>query len=635
MTMPQLLAGIKKLVVLDAETFWAKDYTLRTMRPQEYVADARFQLIGWSMKLDRGEPIWVTDPGMIDLLFTSIDWSSTAVIGHNLPFDATILTMRYGLKPALWIDTLGMARARIRPFTGRVGLAECAEFLRDRGIYERVPAKGNMAQLACGMRKEDMSPQFLERYGSYANDDVRITAAMAKWLLPQFSDAELRLLDRTVRMYTEPVLRLNPQKLRTHLETVIATKEALRAEADASRSDLMSNEKFAGMLEARGVEVPTKVSKTTGKKTLALSKKDVEFKALLQHDDPQVQALVAARLGTKSTLEETRSKALLDLAIDFGTLAVPLLYCGAHTTRYSGGMKLNLQNLTGGSPIRDAIEAPRGHRLVVADARQIEARVLSAVAGQRDKVERFANGDDVYSRTAEGIYHHPVSQESHPRERKVGKVADLSLGYGSGDKTFWLMCMGANVDISPAEAKSVVAAWRGLNGRIVELWADLYDVFRTVAMSRRSVRREYRGVAIIGKSVEENAAYIESPEGMRVWYYDPRVDTDKFGKYGFGYKKFYGKTALHKRLWHGEVTNNLIQFLAREITMGHAVRLTDYPVARMVLQVHDELVFVVKEQHAERVKAACELVMSTPPAWAKHVPLAAEVAIGRTYGEAK
>lgn len=631
---------IKRVVVLDAETYFDNEYSLRRMRTHQYIADERFSLHGWAVQLDDSDTAWFDEPARITSLLHGIDWSETALCGHNLMFDGNILAYRYGVVPRLYLDTLSMARVLIRPFTGSVSLASCGNYLMEQQHQAKFSdlSKGNALLSVKGLRYHEMSDHQKYELGKYARQDVQITHALLDYLLPWFNEQELHLLDRTIRMYVQPQLRLNGALLRRHLNSLQTMKANILKTARVSETDLMSNPKFATVLEGLGVDPPMKTSPTTGKRTYAFAKTDEGLRDLLEHENPLVQGLVAARIGVKSTIEETRTETLLDIANNENLLRVPLNYAGAHTTRMSGAGGLNLQNLPRGSALRDAIEAPKKKKLVVADAAQIEARVLAKVAGQKNKVLQFARGEDVYSRTAEGIYRLPfgsVSKEAKPFERNVGKVGDLSLGYGSGPPTFRSMCRNSKIVLNPDEASAIVRAWRGLNSNIVDFWHDLYDRFRSVAASKVDRTMDVRGYAIIGKDVARDATYIESPNGLRVWYPKCRVDTDKFGDHGFGYQKSGRGGGYFKRTWGGELTNNLIQFLAREITMYHAAILSRPAKMYFALQVHDELVFVVPDDLVDKAVRACEIVMSTPPAWAAGIPLAVEVATGQTYGECK
>ena len=157
------------------------------------------------------------------------------------------------------------------------------------------------------------------------------------------------------------MLDLDIGLLEQYLEDTRERKDQLLESAGVSKDDLMSNPKFAEILRGLGVEPPTKVSPTTGKETFAFAKSDEAFQALADHEDDRVQAVVAARLGTKSTLEETRTQRFIDIG-KRGSLPVPVRYYAAHTGRWGGDDKINLQNLpsrgANGKKLKRSIIAP-------------------------------------------------------------------------------------------------------------------------------------------------------------------------------------------------------------------------------------------------------------------------------------
>jgi len=120
--------------------------------------------------------------------------------------------------------------------------------------------------------------------------------------------------------------------------------------------------------------------------------------------NPEVQALVAARIGVKSTLEETRTQRFIDMADRFGKLPVPLKYYGAMTGRWAATDGTNLQNIPRGSVLKEAITAPEGWKIVGADLSNIELRVGLYFAGQIDKLNLLANGVDLYKDFASAVF---------------------------------------------------------------------------------------------------------------------------------------------------------------------------------------------------------------------------------------
>jgi DNA polymerase len=302
-------------------------------------------------------------------------------------FDGAILSWLFNIKPMMWLDTLCMARA-----TDGI---EVGNSLAKLAIRYDLGVKGQEVVNALCKCRVAFTKEELARYGEYCKNDVDLTYKLFQILAKRFSKAEIRLIDLTLRMFTEPVLQLNLPMLEQHLEEVKDKKERLMAAAASDRETLLSNDKFAGLLQSLGVEVPTKISPTTGKEAWALAKSDEGLKALQEHPDLRVQALVAARLGTKSTLEETRTERFIGIA-KRGDMPVPLRYYAAHTGRWGGDDKLNLQNLPRSGRLKQAIVPPEGYKIINADSSQIEARTVAWLAGQEDFVDAFDNGEDVY-----------------------------------------------------------------------------------------------------------------------------------------------------------------------------------------------------------------------------------------------
>ena len=145
------------------------------------------------------------------------------------------------------------------------------------------------------------------------------------------------VIDQTIRMYTEPTIELDRSTLESHLDKVKTSKAQLLdtintagVDPDKLKKLLMSNDRFAKLLKAVGIEPPTKISPTTGKETWAFAKTDQGFLDLLEKGTPKVQALCHARLGIKSTIEETRTENLVGVS-HRGKLPIMLNYYGAHT----------------------------------------------------------------------------------------------------------------------------------------------------------------------------------------------------------------------------------------------------------------------------------------------------------------
>ena len=404
------------MITLDFETYYDKEYSLSKLTTEQYIRDPRFQIIGVGVKEDDKPSVWrslATEAEYTEYLAPYV--TGQFLLAHHAAFDGAILNWRLGLKPKFWLDTLSMGRPR-----HNMGIGVSLKALAD---YYEIGAKGTEVVLAMGKRREDFSAADLHQYGEYCKNDVDLTYVLFGKLKPDIPKEELKTIDLLIRMYTEPMLELDKFVLTTHLDNVQAAKAKLvdLVSQYCSLDDMRSNNKFADILRKLNVEPPTKISLRTGKSTWAFSKTDVEFKNLLEHDDVRVQTVVGARLGTKSTIEETRTESFIKIA-DRGTLPIMLHYYGAHTGRGSGGDKINLQNLPRGGALRRSIRAPDGHMLVACDSAQIEARVTAWLAGQDDLVGDFRDGVDIYSKFASTVYDKPINKKEHPVERFLGKT---------------------------------------------------------------------------------------------------------------------------------------------------------------------------------------------------------------------
>jgi DNA polymerase len=199
--------------------------------------------------------------------------------------------------------------------------------------------KGKEVIDALGKRRSDFSSDQLNRYGAYCRNDVELTFALFDVLANNFPENEHSLIDITIKMFTRPQLMLDDALLVERLEDIKREKSellsALMSKLDcdteeAVRKKLCSNKQFAEVLHAWGVETPLKVSATTSLWTFALAKTDEGFIALTEHEDPFIQQLCAVRLGTKSTIEESRVARFIDIgARNRGYLPVPLKYYGS------------------------------------------------------------------------------------------------------------------------------------------------------------------------------------------------------------------------------------------------------------------------------------------------------------------
>jgi hypothetical protein len=316
------------IITLDFESFYSKTYSLSKLTTEEYVNGDEFEVIGVGVKVGEAATSWHTgSKEEIAQALHEYDLPNNTLLCHNTFFDATILYEFFGITAKKNLDTLSMARA-IHGISVGGSLAKLAEH------YE-LGVKGDEVVNALGKHTKDFTQGELARYGEYCINDVELTHDLFFKLLSQFNVQELTLIDITIKMAVKPTLVVDLPMLESYLYEVREKKEALINSIEADKSQIMSNPKFAALLEGLGVEPPMKVSPTTGKLTYAFAKTDDGLKALLEHADPTVQALVATRLGVKSTIEETRTDRFIEIAKRTDYLPIPLNYYGAATGRWS------------------------------------------------------------------------------------------------------------------------------------------------------------------------------------------------------------------------------------------------------------------------------------------------------------
>ena len=607
------------LITLDFETFYDKDFSLSKLTTEEYVRDIRFEIIGVGVKLNDGETEWASGTHEeIANYLAGFDWAESMVLAHNTLFDGAILSWLFGVKPKVWLDTLCMGRA--------VHGIEVSGSLKAMAERYGIGQKGTEVLDAKGKRREDFTDDELSRYGDYCINDVELTYNLFANMLSKFPRKELRIIDATLRMFIHPVLDLDLGLLETHLEDIKDQKDDLLAEANVSKKDLMSNQKFAELLCGYGVEPPMKVSPTTGKDTFAFAKTDEGFKSLIEHENGDVQNLVAARLGNKTTLEETRTQRFIDIA-KRGLMPVPIRYYAAHTGRWGGDDKINLQNLPSRGPnakmLKRAIIAPEGYSLIDCDSSQIEARVLAWLAGQKDLVRAFAKKEDVYVRMASAIYEVEEDQVTKD-QRFVGKTTILGAGYGMGWLKFQAQLKTFGFDISKEEARRIIDVYRDTYWKISEFWRDAQELIHQLSNFQDSTISEPSLITTIG---EEQAIVL--PSGLLMRYEDLKGD-DTGERPEYSYKTRKGRT----RIYGGKCVENICQAVARCIIGEQLLNIRKSSLdLTPVLTVHDSIVVTVPDEDIEAGTSYVELCMRSVPSWAKGLPLDCESGVAKAYGD--
>ena len=622
---------------LDFETFYdtKNKFGLKHMTTTQYVRHPDFAVHMLAAVSPEGVS-YVLAPDEIPPFLRSIDWSATAFLAHNTYFDGLIANELYGVVPAYYLDTLSMS-------LGWWGLG-VKHRLED--VCQRLGIKGKIKgvlETTDGVRY--LPPDMFADMSAYAAVDSEQCREAFGILAEKYPAKELDVIETTVRAYCRPLLEIEAALCHAEIEEEAAQLERLHSlvVTDAETlsatcrqkllnegldSVLGSSNCFAELLQARGVAPPMKPSPSDPTKMIyAFGKTDLGFQMLQK--DPRVSALADARLGTKSTIRRTRAERFLIDSCD-GTkpLPVPLKYCGARTHRWSGMGNINLQNLPTGkngtsNRLRLSIRAPKGYRIVVADASQIECRFNAWVWGQDDLVQTFRENGDPYSQLATELYGVEVTKSNENKHlRTTGKAMELGLGYGMGDNKFHTACItgavvGVPVDLSKEQSSTAVGLYRTRRAEIVAGWATL-NVYLQKMQSLKGF--EARGPWLFGKDC------IIMPNGLKLFY-------PKLGMRKFEYLNEDGSVAIRDRLsymmgneivpiWGSKLDENLVQSSTRTIMAERAVEVAkEFPVC---LLVHDEVVFLAKESEADAALQFAIDTLRVAPPWCEGLPLDAE-----------
>ena len=641
------------ILTLDFETYYAKDYTLKKLTTEEYIRDERFAVHGVGMKVNDEASfyIWTDIAGFLK----SIDWSSAYVLCHNTRFDGAILSWRYGIRPKFLLDTMSMARA-VFPHES----SSLANLSKLCGLGE----KGH--DLESFMGKRDLTEEEQVRLGLYCMNDVDLTYKLFQHMKNKFQPSELKVIDQTLRMFTEPVLELDTKVLEGHLVKLQEKRTAVLSGYDIT--SLRSGPKFAALLRSLGVEPPMKISAKTKKPAFAFAKTDEGMTELLEHEDEEVQILAAARLGGNSSIEETRTKRFLGIA-SRGPLPAPLNYCGAKNTfRFGGAEKINLQNLSKVDPLkadsgalRKAIVAPDGCVLVVADFNAIEARVLALQAEQVDLLDQFQQGADIYCAFAARTYAREITKKENPKERAIGKASILGLGFGMGWKKAagWFLSgplgmppiafskgdldamggylmkldtngvtkklKGVELQAHCSATKHLVDSYRHMYTKIPDYWKTCN---RMLDCMHRGVKRQF-GVL----STDHERMIL--PNGLSIYYkglcWEDKKEEDEngFGSWWYFGKK--GRQEVKQRIHGPKFAENGVQAIARILMTDAMLKIGER--FRVCLTVHDEIVCCVKEEEADEALKYMIEVMAVAPGWCKDLPLTGSGGVAKSYGE--
>ncbi len=693
-----------RLVTLDFETYFDQDYTLKKMSTSEYIRDSRFKAQMVGIKIGRKKTKVVAGALHITAALKSINWATHAVLAHNAAFDALILSHHYNIVPLRYYDTLSMARGL---HSNEIGgsLDDVSVFYGGEGKIK------DTLELTLGVLEWDH--KLVAKVAPYCERDVEECHRIFREMVKVYPRAELDLINLTIRMFCDPVLRVDTPRVQAEYEREVAKrKETLlgtvpnlgsydlydgqgryqgvldkKSGRDTLTGDdrnvavakkvIGSNEKFVQLLIDAGLPedcIPRKVSpawmklgkeeraeQISRKWGYAFARDDLEFVDLPERVwevrpdlnpnkesdvlravaiQEQLRRLVDARLAVKSTTNITRAERFLEAGRDGMKLPVGYSYYRAHTGRFGGNNKMNMQNLTRGGELRLSILADKGHALAVCDSGQIEARVNGWLWGQDDLLAAFRANDaysrrvtnlpkdqrplpepdelDAYCRFASSIYGRPINANDKD-ERFLGKVCVLGLGYQMGvDKFQMTLARGAmggpRINFIRDHCAFIVNTYRSANYMIAQGWKQCGRIIEDMAAG---VSGEHKCITWGGDG--EGTGRILLPNGMSLKYPHLRKARNEEK----GYEEWtYQSGDLRKKIYGGLLCENLVQALARIIVMEQMLEIDKK--YRVVMTTHDEVVAHPKLREAEECYQFMYQCMTTPLWWCPDIPLAAE-----------
>lgn len=627
-----------KIIYGDFESYFEpKTYSLKGgegLTPYEYILDHRWETIGCGIAYSEGTPFFLPGDEVAKLLREyPRPW---AFASYNSLFDSSILAYRYGIHPDMHIDALGLVRALLmhKLRDGRASLGKVAEFLN-------LPHKDEDA-LQPYWRSADYErdPVKWERLKSYCCQDTDSMRQIVKLLAPSFPRRELWIMSIVINMATRPNFYSDIIRLSEHLSSVVASKDQLLQRVGMTKGELLSNDQFVHALTKLGIDPPMKWSEAQQKYVYACAKTDLNY--LLEDENPDVQALIAARTGVKSTLEEARTSRFIRLnqssmqAFKQPWMPIALRYGAAHTHRLGGEWKVNMQNLPArkNTKLRDSLIAPPEHVVLAVDAAQIECRLTAWLAGEMELLEQFASGSDVYSWFGSDLFKVAVTKNTHPIERFVAKGIVLGLGFQMGaSKLLWTLTAqaaeyGFDIEFTLGQCEVWVNYYRSKFKRIKNLWYATDNVLKQMTYPNPASFQ-------MGPSYTEGTDLV-LPTGLRLYYDNLREEN---------HKKVFDWGRERREIYGGKFTENHVQALDFAHVMDVAYRIEqrckiariydEHFGPRLAHQVHDELIYVPHKSQVATLGVIAYEEMKTPSWWGTGLPLEAELKIGPSYGELK
>jgi DNA polymerase-1 len=599
----------------------ALDAWIATIRAQGYVAfdtettslnEMQADLVGISLATAPGQACYIPlahKDGTADDLFGSdkraegqlpleevlkalkpvLEDEAILKIGQNMKYDAKVLAA-HGITVAPIDDTMLMSYALHAGLHGH-----SMDTLSERYLsHSPIPIK---SLLGSGKSAVTFDRVPVAEAVKYAAEDADITLRLWLTFKPQLHRAQVTTVYETLERPLVPVLA------RMERHGVLVDRDTLRAMSGKFAQKMAALESEIHELAGRSFNVgsPKQLGEILfdemglpggekGKTGAYATGADVLEDLATEHDLP-ARVLDWRQL---SKLKSTYTDALQDhIDPDTGRVHTSYLQTGASTGRFSSSDP-NLQNIPvrseEGRRIREAFVAAPGNRLVSLDYSQIELRILAHIAGIETLKQAFRDGHDIHAMTASEMFNVPLDQMT-PEIRRQAKAINFGVIYGISG-----FGLARNLRIPRGEAQ-------GFIDRYFERFPGIKDYMdATIAFAK-------------------DHGYVQTLFGRKI--HTPEIAA-KGPRAGFARRA---------------AINAPIQGTAADIIRRAMIRMPEaiegLP-CKMLLQVHDELIFEVAEASVERLIDAARTVMqgAAHPAVHLDVPLVVDAGHGKNWAEA-
>ncbi|MBP04901.1 MAG: hypothetical protein CMA72_08990 [Euryarchaeota archaeon] len=583
----------KNTYAIDFETFYSKAVSIRILGPLGYFSHPDFDCYLLSVVGTDGYE-FVGHP-------SEFNWAMLEgqdVVAHNASFDETLYKYGVGegwfpnVNYSKFFCTADMASAIGLP-RNLAGASEVA-----LGVKPDKSTRANMINL----RPETMSEEFMKEVKEYALVDSRLCLQLWEKHKDDWSDFE-REVSRVNRESLQKGIPLDQNYLVKCIESV--KKYLFDAEATIpwlGEKPTLSRPAFNEECRKVGITPPPSLAKSNPEAVKWIKENGNKYKWVKAVGEWR-------RINSQIKKLESLDRATMPNGRYYGNI----LYFGAHTGRFSGaGGNLNLQNLPKeemfGANLRHLIRAKEGKKLIVADLSQIEVRTLMWWAQDKKMLAEIEKSEDIYETFAIAFELWDPKKGKLKKEdndlRQIVKAIVLGCGFGAGPDAF-----SATYGYSREDSEGYIALYRDKMKSVTRLW--------------HSLKEDMEGSKVLSVPFG-----IDLPSGRSLKYGVLRTTPQRnpiSGRTRMATTAILMKKSKRTpvKIWHGLLTENISQALARDIMADMMLRIEKKGLD-ILFNVHDELIIEVDEDTAEKDLETVLNEMSTPPDWIPDIPVTAE-----------